>query len=74
MPDPLPGPSQHGERWFPLLLLLLALYDLRVELLLLRDHITLTGLSYAVRHHLLAIVIIVAMPSLLRRYGTRRRS
>lgn len=52
-----------------MLLLLLALFDLRIELLLLRDHITLTAVSHAVRHHLLAIVVLMAIPSLWRRYG-----
>lgn len=58
-----------GDRWFPALLLLLALFDLRVELSLLGDHITLTTLGYAIRHHLLAVSVLVAMPSLWRRYG-----
>ena len=52
-----------------MLLLALALFDLRIELMLLGDHITLTAISNAVRHHLLAVVVLVAMPSLWRRYG-----
>jgi hypothetical protein len=47
----------------------LALLDLRTELLLLRDHVTFTALSYAIRHHALAITVLAAMPSLWRRYG-----
>ncbi len=76
-PDPLAsrrrprvvGPAPGGQRWFPLLLLVLALLDLRTELLLLRDHVTVTALSYAIRHHALAITVLAAMPSLWRRYG-----
>lgn len=66
--------SGRGERWFPLLLVVLALLDLRVEFLLLLDHITLTSLAFAVRHHVLAVVIILAFPSLWRRYGPSKMS
>ena len=52
----------------PLLLALLALLDLRVELQLLFDHLTLSSLSEAVRTHLLAVMVLIFTPSLLRRY------
>lgn len=52
----------------PLLLALLALLDLRVELQLLFDHVTLTSLTTAVRTHLLAVMVLLFTPSLLRRY------
>ena len=79
VPGLLPVPDQHrpsrqkGERWFPLLLLLLALLDLRTELLLLIDHFTFTSIGFAIRHHLLAVVVLAAFPSLWRRYGSSRR-
>ncbi|MGC6483324.1 MAG: hypothetical protein ACON4T_07160 [Synechococcus sp.] len=60
--------QRRGERWVPVLLLVLALFDLRIELMLLRDHITLTALSNAARHHLLAVVVLAMMPSLWRCY------
>ncbi|WP_115018213.1 hypothetical protein [Synechococcus sp. UW140] len=69
MPEPSTRLRQQGERWFPLLLLCLALLDLRTELLLLRDHVTFTSISFAVRHHLLAFVVLGALPSLWHRYG-----
>ena len=69
MPERTPNRHRYGERWFPVLLLALALFDLRIELMLLGDHITLTAISNAVRHHLLAVGVLVAMPSLWRRYG-----
>jgi hypothetical protein len=50
-------------------LLLLAMLDLRTELVLLVDHFTFTALGFAVRHHLLAVVVLAAFPSLWRRYG-----
>ena len=55
-------------RWFPLLLIGLAILDLRTELLLLLDHVTLTTLLFTMRYHLLAVVVLLASPSLWRRY------
>lgn len=52
----------------PLLLGLLALLDLRQELLLLADHITLTALMNGLRSHPLAIAVLLLLPSLWRRY------
>ena len=59
----------HPARWFPLLLILLALADLRTELQLLSDQFTITGLGYAIRHHQLAVVVLLGSPSLWRRFG-----
>ena len=56
-------------RWFPILLILLALGDLRTELQLLSDQFTLTGLGYAIRHHQLAVVVLLGSGSLWRRFG-----
>jgi hypothetical protein len=52
----------------PLLLLLFALADLRLELQLLADRFTLTTLLSAIRHHWLAVVVLAAQPSLWRHY------
>ena len=62
------APSRRRSPLVPLLLALLALLDLRVELQLLFDHVTLISLSEAVRTHLLAVMVLVFTPSLLRRY------
>ncbi|MDP7994635.1 MAG: hypothetical protein RAK21_06695 [Synechococcus sp. SP2 MAG] len=67
-------PSAPSQRWIPLLLGVLALLDLRVELQLLFDHITLTSLIFAIRHHLLAVVVILLLPSMWCHYGPVRRS
>jgi len=56
-------------RWFPILLILLALGDLRTEVLLLGDQFTLTGLGYAIRHHQLAVLVLLCSGSLWRRFG-----
>ena len=57
-----------SARWFPLLLIGLAILDLRTELLLLLDHVTLTTLLFTMRYHQLAVVVLLASPSLWRRY------
>jgi hypothetical protein len=62
------APSRRRIPFVPLLLALLALLDLRVELQLLFDHLTLTSLTEAVRTHLLAVMVLLFTPSLLRRY------
>ena len=64
-----PSPQQRRPaQWFPLLLIVLAVGDLRTELILLADHFTLTGLSYAIRDHQLAIIVLLSSISLWRRY------
>ena len=52
----------------PPLLALLALWDLRQELQLLADHLTLSGLVFALRAHPLAVLVLILQPSLWRRY------
>jgi hypothetical protein len=56
----------------PVVLLVLALIDLRVELILLWDHLTLTSLTAAVRSHLLAVAVLLAQPSLWHHYRRSR--
>lgn len=62
-----------GLPLLPLLLLVLALSDLRTELLLLFDHLTFTSLVTALTTHPLAVVVLIAQPSLWRRYRLARR-
>jgi hypothetical protein len=50
-----------------------ALADLRVEFQLLADHFTLTTLLTGMRHHGLAVVVLIVQPSLWRQYGRPRR-
>ncbi|NDG74579.1 MAG: hypothetical protein EBX49_04420 [Synechococcaceae bacterium WB8_1B_136] len=54
--------------WEPLLLALLALFDLRTELQLLADHFTWSSLMVIPGQHPLAVVVLALLPSLLRRY------
>jgi hypothetical protein len=50
------------------LLLVLALADLRVEFQLLADRFTFTTLLNGIRHHWLAVIVLVCQPSLWRQY------
>ena len=64
-------PSTPGASLIPLLLLLLSLLDLRVEILLLIDHFTLTSLVQAITSHPLAVTVLVLQGSLWRHYRRR---
>ncbi len=66
---PRPRP-QRRPRWspLPLLLALLALWDLREDLWLLADHFTLTSLGFLVRSHPLAVAVLLLQPSLWKHY------
>ncbi|MCP9833068.1 MULTISPECIES: hypothetical protein [unclassified Cyanobium] len=63
---------RRGWPLLPLVLLVLALIDLRVELILLRDHFTLTAVTAAVRSHLLAVAVLLSQPSLWNHYRRSR--
>ncbi|MEB3303286.1 MAG: hypothetical protein VKK99_01690 [Cyanobacteriota bacterium] len=52
----------------PLLLVFLALADLKSEIRLLLDHFTFTTLLTAVQSHLLAVTVLLLLPSLWRLY------
>ena len=66
--------TRPGGFWYgvPLLLGLLALLDLRVELQLLADHFTLAAVGAAVRSHLLAVAVLLLLPSLANHYRDLR--
>ncbi|MFN7899143.1 MAG: hypothetical protein ACK5N0_05665 [Synechococcaceae cyanobacterium] len=64
-------PATPGASLIPLLLLLLSLLDLRVEILLLIDHFTLTSLVQAITSHPLAVVVLLLQRSLWRHYRRR---
>ena len=57
-----------GRLLIPALLAALALGDLRVELLLLADHFTVTSFGAALVAHPLAVAVLALMPSLVRHY------
>ena len=77
-PEPLPPAGEPIRRrrvrpLVPLLLLLFALFDLRVEFLLLADGFTLTTLLTGIRNHGLAVAVLLFQPSLWRQYGRSLR-
>lgn len=67
-PRRLARPQVRGFPLMPLILLLLALVDLRVDLQLLADHFTISSLLEAIRTHSLATAVLIFTPSLWRRY------
>lgn len=67
-PGPSEGPRRQRLPLVPLLLLVLALSDLRVEFQLLADRFTFTTLLNGIRHHWLAVIVLVCQPSLWRQY------
>jgi hypothetical protein len=58
---------RRSSRWLPLLLALLAVYDLRVDLQLLLDHFTWSSLASAITAHPLAVAVLILTPGLMRR-------
>jgi hypothetical protein len=52
----------------PIVLAVLALWDLRPDLLLLLDRPTITASLYLLRGHPLAVLVLLLVPSLWRRY------
>lgn len=67
------GPRSTRLHLLPPLLLILALIDLRTELRLLFDHLTLTSVLTAISTHPLAVLVLLAQPSLWRRYSSAKR-
>ena len=61
-------PRRRGWPLVPLLLALLALLDLRLELRLLADHVTISALVFLVRSHPLAVAVLLLQPSLWHHY------
>ena len=51
--------------WLAWMLLILAIYDLRIELQLIADHFTLASLNAAISTHPLAVVVLLIIPLLL---------
>ena len=60
--------NPRGRLLIPALLGVLALGDLRVELLLLADHFTVTSFIAALVAHPLAVAVLALLPSLVRHY------
>ena len=51
--------------WIQILLIILSIYDLRIDLRLLLDFFTFSTLFYTISEHPLAIAVLITMPYLL---------
>ncbi len=58
-----------GDRIVPIVLTLLSIWDLRIEFQLLFQNFTYTSLFFALKHHSLAVTVLICVPSLWKRYG-----
>jgi hypothetical protein len=61
-------PARQSLTVVPIVLAVLALWDLRDDLLLLLDRPTFTASFYLLRGHPLAVLVLLLQPSLWRRY------
>ena len=52
--------------WLQIILIILSLYDLRIDLRILIDFFTLSTLFYTISEHPLAITILITSPSLFK--------
>ena len=52
--------------WIKIILIILSVYDLRVDFRLLIDYFTFSSLFYTIYEHPLAITVLITIPSLLR--------
>jgi len=52
--------------WLPILLILLSIYDLRIDLRILLDFFTFSALFYTILEHPLAITILIISPSVFK--------
>ncbi len=50
--------------WLPILLIILSIYDLRIDLRILTDFFTFSTLFYTISEHPLAITVLIACPYL----------
>ena len=54
------------QNWLKILLIILSIYDLRIDLRILFDFFTFSGLFYTISEHPLAITILITSPSLFK--------
>ena len=50
--------------WINIILIILSLYDLRIEIRLLLDFFTITTLLYTIFEHPLAVTVLITIPNL----------
>ena len=52
--------------WIQIILILLAIYDLRIDLRLLLDFFTFSSFFYTISEHPLAIIVLITIPKLFK--------
>ena len=53
------------NNWIQILLIILSIYDLRIDLRLLLDYFTFSSLFYTITEHPLAITVLITVPTML---------
>ena len=51
------------SNWIPIILIILSIYDLRIDLRLLLDFFTFSTLFYTISEHPLAIAVLISVPN-----------
>ena len=54
--------------WIQIILIILSIYDLRIDIRLLFDFFTFSSLLYTITHHPLAITVLITTPTLLKSF------
>ena len=52
--------------WIQIILIILSIYDLRIDLRLLFDYFTFSSLLYTFSEHPLAIIVLITIPTLFK--------
>ena len=52
------------KNWIQILLIILSIYDLRIDLRLLLDYFTFSSLFYTITEHPLAITVLITVPTM----------
>ncbi len=52
--------------WIQVILIILSIYDLRIDIRLLFDYFTFSSLLYTITNHPLAIIVLITIPTLFK--------
>ena len=58
-------------RYIPLFLFLVAILELREDIIIILDQFTITSVLFAIRHNFLAVLIIIFIPSIWNSYSSK---
>ncbi len=54
------------NNWIPIILIILSIYDIRIDVQILLDYFTFSTLFYTISNHLLAITVLMLIPKYLK--------